>query len=256
MPASARHPYLDHPGGTLAFAHRGGALEFPENTMEAFQGAVDLGYRYIETDVHATQDGALMAFHDDKLDRVTDQIGPLNALTLDEVQQARIGGTHPIPRLEELLTSFPDVRINIDPKADTSVEPLMKVLTAYNAFDRVCIGSFSGKRLQHMRDTFGDKLCTSMGPFDVTRLRFGSWGVPTGGHSALCAQVPIYQAGLKIVDKRFCDHAHAKGLQVHVWTIDDEAEMEYLIRAGVDGIMTDRPALLKKVLQAHNLWAA
>lgn len=254
MPASNTHPYLDWPGGIIAFAHRGGAVDFPENTMEAFQGAVDLGYRYIETDVHATKDGVLLAFHDDKLDRVTDRAGRINDLTYDEVRQARISGVHEIPLFEELLTSFPDIRINIDPKADPSVEPLMKALQVHNALDRVCVGSFSGKRLSYMRSELGQGLCTSMGPLDVGRLRFASWGLPTGSHAARCAQVPIYQAGIKIVDKRFCDHAHAKGLQVHVWTIDDETEMDYLIKAGVDGIMTDKPALLKQVLQRHEQW--
>ncbi|MGB0921954.1 MAG: glycerophosphodiester phosphodiesterase [Alphaproteobacteria bacterium] len=255
MPASNVHPFLDCPGGLLAFAHRGGAHDFPENTMEAFEGAVNLGYRYIETDVHATSDGVLLAFHDDKLDRVTDKQGPIHQLTYDEVKQAKINGTHEIPRFEELLLAFSQIRINIDPKADTAVEPLVASLAAHDAFDRVCIGSFSDARLRHFRETFGTRICTSMGPLETARLRFGSWGLPTGQHLARCAQVPIKQSGIKIVDKRFCDHAHRKGLQAHVWTIDDPQTMEHLIRTGVDGIMTDSPGLLKTVLQAHNLWA-
>lgn len=254
MPSSNIHPFLDFPGGLIAFAHRGGALEFPENTMEAFQGAVNLGYRYIETDVHATADGVLLAFHDDRLDRVTDQKGLISALPYAEVKKAKIGGTHPIPRMDELFSSFPNIRINIDPKAFSAVHPLIQSIIKNDAYDRVCIGSFVDKRLSHFREIFGPRICTSMGPIGVTRLRFGSWGVPMPKYQERCAQVPIHQSGIKIIDKRFCNHAHKKGLQVHAWTIDEEAEMEYLIRSGVDGIMTDRPALLKKVLQEHKLW--
>ena len=116
---------LDQPGSVIAMAHRGGALhpEIPgvENTRHAFAHAVALGYRYLETDVHATSDGVLLAFHDKALDRVTDTRGVLSRLTSDEVKVARIAGEHPVPTMAELLEEFPDCRFNIDVKSPSAV---------------------------------------------------------------------------------------------------------------------------------------
>jgi glycerophosphoryl diester phosphodiesterase len=254
---SSRWPFLDHPG-PIPFAHQGGASDFPENTMRAFQHAVDLGYRYIETDVHATIDGVLVAFHDDTLDRVTDRRGVIGELPWAEVRQARVGdGDDRIPRLEDLLGTWPDVRVNIDPKHDASVTPLVEVLTRTAAFDRVCVGAFSDRRLARFRRLTGDRVCTSMGPGDVARLRAASYGVPVGRFAAACAcaQVPTLAARRPLVDRRFVDAAHHRGLQVHVWTIDEAGEMERLLDLGVDGIMTDSPAVLKAVLERRQAWA-
>lgn len=254
MSRPAPHPFLDH-SGLLAFAHRGGALEFPENTLSAFEGAVALGFRYLETDVHATEDGVLLAFHDDILDRVTDRTGNIAAMPFTAVQKARINGCEPIPLMADLLDAFPDTRFNIDPKADTSVEPLISLLKEKGALDRVCVGSFSEKRLNALRAEFGDRICTSMAGVQTARLKFKSWGVPSWGFSARCAQVPEKAGRLTLVDRAFCDTAHAVDMQVHVWTIDEEEQMERLIDAGVDGLMTDRPSVLKAVLERRGLWS-
>lgn len=163
MTRPAKYAYLDHPG-LLAFAHRGGALEAPENTMKAFEYAVELGYRYLETDAYATQDGVLISFHDDKLDRVSDSKGAIEALTWGEVRKARIGGGEPVPLMEELFERFPDVRINIDPKHDAAVAPLIALIKRMGAEGRVCIGSFSGKRIKQVQDAFDGRVCTSLGP--------------------------------------------------------------------------------------------
>lgn len=254
----ARFPYLEH-DGILAFAHRGGAGRWPENTMPAFQGAVDLGYRYIETDVHATRDGVLLAFHDDQLDRVTDHVGVIADMDFVDVARARVSGLEPIPRLEELLLAWPDMRINIDPKRDNAVQPLIRILKDCGAIDRVCITSFSGARLVAVRDALGPTLCTGTGPLATTRLRFGSWSKPLGfllgGFVAGCAQIPVTQYGIRLADERFASFAHKNGLHVHVWTIDDPVEMNRLIDLGVDGLMTDQPAILKQVLLDRGLWA-
>jgi glycerophosphoryl diester phosphodiesterase len=251
---AARFAFLDHPG-VLAFAHRGGALEAPENTMTGFQYAVDLGYRYVETDVHATRDGALIAFHDDKLDRVTNAKGRISDLDYAQVSKARIGGEHPIPLLADLLSAWPDLRINIDPKADSSVEPLIRVLKDIKAQDRVCVGAFSDARIARVRDAFDGKICTSMGPRTVLRFRAASYGLPAGGFVEGALQVPVRVYGMKLVDRRFVRAANARGLQVHCWTIDDAVDMEWLIAMGVHGIMTDRPRLLRDVLKNRGLWA-
>ena len=253
----AKFPYLEH-DGLLAFAHRGGAGAWPENTMPAFQGAVDLGYRYIETDVHATRDGVLLAFHDDQLDRVTDMQGVIAEMDYAQVRKARIAGTEPIPLMAELLSTWPDIRINIDPKRDNAAEPLIKLLRNAGAVERVCVNSFSDRRTAGIRKALGPKLCTGMGPLSTGRLRFSSWMGPAGfllgGFAEGCAQIPVEQYGIRLVDRALIDKAHELGLQVHVWTIDEEAEMRRLIDLGVDGIMTDDPALLRTVLTEKGLW--
>ncbi len=248
-----RWPYLDHPG-PLAFAHRGGASDAPENTMPAFARAVELGYRYIETDVHVTADGVLLAFHDSVLDRVTDRAGTVTDLPWSEVRQARVDGTEPIPLLEDLLGTWPDLRVNIDPKHDGAVEALATAIERTGAIDRVCVGSFSDRRLKRLRRRLGERLCSSAGPMGTARARIGSLGVPVGTITVPCLQVPVRQGPLTVVDQRLVRFAHRRGLQVHVWTIDEAAEMDRLLDLGVDGIMTDRPAVLREVLERRGAW--
>jgi glycerophosphoryl diester phosphodiesterase len=254
MPRRPPFPFLDWPG-PIAFAHRGGASEAPENTMPAFEHAVGLGYRYLETDVHVTADGELLAFHDDRLDRVTDRTGVIAELPWSQVQEARVDGREPIPRFEDLLMAWPDVRVNVDPKHDAAVEPLAEVLRRTGAVERVCVGAFSDRRLARLGELVGPGLCTSMGPRQVARLVAASQGLPGGrGLTAPCAQVPTRQGRLPLVTERLLRTAHRLGVQVHVWTIDDRAEMERLLDLGVDGIMTDRPQVLKDVLVARGQW--
>lgn len=250
MAQPAKFAFLEHPG-VLAFAHRGGALEAPENTMKAFEYAVGLGYRYLETDAYATRDGVLISFHDDKLDRVTDAKGKIEALSWGELKGARIGGAEPIPLLEDLFARWPDVRINIDPKHDAAVVPLIALIKRLQVQDRVCIGSFSDKRIRQVVDAFDGRVCTSFGPQGILRLKTG-W--PGRAVAQGCAQVPVKANNLTIVTRRFVEAAERLGLQVHVWTIDDEAEMKRLLDLGVHGLMTDRPAVLKRVLMERGVW--
>jgi glycerophosphoryl diester phosphodiesterase len=248
---TAPWPFLDHPG-PIAFAHRGGAGEVPENTMAAFEHAVGLGYRYLETDVHVTADGVLVAFHDNALDRVTDRRGRIAALPWSEVSQARVDG-HAIPLLEDVLGTWPEARVNIDPKHDASVGPLVDVLERTQAHERVCVAAFSDRRLARVRRLTGNRVCTGTGPVEIARLRTARFGVPPGRLAAACAQVPV-RWHVQVLDRRFIDAAHRLGLPVHVWTIDDPVEMERLLDLGVDGIMTARPAVLKEVLQRRGQW--
>lgn len=255
MTRPARYAFLEH-DGLLAFAHRGGAVDYPENTLAAFQAAVDLGYQYLETDAYATRDGVLLSFHDDRLDRVTDREGAIEELDYASVKQARISGTEPIPLLEDLIAAFPDTRFNIDPKHDACVEPLIEAIKRTGALERVCVGSFSGKRVARVREALGPKLCTSLGPWETAKLRFSSWGLLRGRFEEFgCAQIPVKQGGVTLADSAFIRRAHKAGLQVHIWTIDEPDEMNRLIDLGVDGIMTDRPSILRSVLEARDLWA-
>jgi len=223
--------------------------------MAAYEAAVRMGYRYVETDVHRTADGVLVAFHDDVLDRVTDRSGRIADLSWSAVAEARLAGGESVPRFEELIGAWPELRVNVDPKADDAVDPLADALERAGAVGRVCVGSFSGVRLRRLRRRLGPGLCTSLGPLGTARLRAASLGVPSGRLPAACAQVPVRTSRVTLVDRRFVEAAHRRDLQVHVWTVDDRGEMERLVDLGVDGLMTDRPALLKEVLEVRGLWA-
>ncbi len=244
--------FLDHPL-PLGFAHRGGAEEFPENSLAAFRAAVDLGFRYLETDVHLTADGVVIAFHDEELDRVTDGSGVIADLRWDEIRHARIGGTEPIPTMADLLTAFPDVRFNIDAKSDTVVDALIALIDDHGAADRVCIGAFDDGRLARIRTSLPG-VCTAIGPNGIARLKAGSIGIPVGSLAGDCAQVPTRHGRWLVVSRRFVRAAHRRGLQVHVWTIDDADEMHRLLDLGVDGVMTDRPTILREVYRSRGLW--
>lgn len=249
-----RFPFLDHPG-PIPFAHRGGASEAPENTLPAFQRAVDLGYRYLETDVHATADGVLVAFHDDRLDRVTDGTGRIADLPWSEVREARVDGREPIPLLEDVLGAWPDVRLNIDPKADDAVGPLVEVLRRTGAVDRVCVGAFSDARIDRVRDAFDGAICTGMGPDQVIDLLSVMEGAERSFRSQCVQIMAVDDNGRRFCTEALVDTAHAQGLVVHAWTVDDPDLMHELLDIGVDGIMTDRPAELRRVLESRGAWA-
>jgi glycerophosphoryl diester phosphodiesterase len=250
---AAEFRFLDHPG-PLAFAHRGGAGLRPENTWASFSHAVSLGYRYLETDARLTRDGVVLAFHDATLDRVTDRSGAIAQLRWADVRRARIAGEHEPVRLDELLDAYPDVRLNIDAKEDAVVDPLARVLERMDAVERVCIASFSDSRVARLRSALGPRLCVSAGPRGVARLRLAATGAPVRAPRVGCVQVPVRVRGLRLVERRFVDAAHRAGIAVHVWTVDDPAEMARLLDLGVDGIMTDRPDLLREVLVARHQW--
>ena len=251
----ARHPYLEH-SGPIAFAHRGGTSSAPENSLRAFADAVALGFQYLETDVHATADGILVAFHDNDLERTCGEKREIATSTWDELRSARINGTDPIPLLDDLLDEFPSARFNIDCKADTALDPLIQKLRERNCLERVCIGSFSDKRLERVREAFGSSVCTSMGPKDIAKLvARSSSRIPLPMTSpALLAQVPVSQGPIPITTKTFVKTAHHLGLEVHVWTIDDPVEISRLLDIGVDGIMSDDTRALRDVFMARGLW--
>jgi len=250
---AADYAFLDWPG-PIPFAHRGGASEVPENTLPAFEHAVGLGYRYIETDVHVTADGVLLAFHDDVLDRVTDRTGVIGELPWSEVRQARVDGVEPIPLLEDLLGTWPALRVNIDPKHDEAVDPLVEVLRRTAAVDRVCVGAFSDERLARVRTALPG-ICTSLGPVGSLQLGLAASGAQeVDDLEAPCAQLPPTYGDTPVVTAELVAEAHRRGMQVHVWTIDDRDEMVQLLDLGVDGLMTDRPALLKDVLVERKQW--
>jgi len=244
--------YLDRPR-PLAFAHRGGAAHFPENSYRAFEHAVSLGYSYLETDVHATEDGVLVAFHDRTLDRVTDRTGEIARLPYREVSAALIAGTDPVPLMEDLLGAWPQARFNIDVKAAPGVRPLVDVLKRTAAWDRVCITSFSAQRLGSVRRALPRPVCMAATPVGVAALRLGAPRPALAARlsrlSVRCAQIPV-----SLATPLFLRRARAAGLQVHVWTVNDRVVMADLLDLGVDGIITDETVALRELLIERGQW--
>jgi glycerophosphoryl diester phosphodiesterase len=261
-PSGPQQPpgYLDSPR-PLAFAHRGGAyhpeIEGLENTMAAFAHAVALGFSYLETDVHVTSDGVLLAFHDTVLDRVTDRTGSIAGSTYAEAQSALIGGREPVPTLAELFDAFPDARFNIDLKSEGAVEALAAFIDEREAWDRVLVGSFSGRRMNAFRRRTKGRVATSAYPLEVVAFVLSPSGriarlLTRGRPRAL--QIPHRRGRLVVASRGLVRRAHAAGVQVHVWTIDEPIEMNTLLDRGVDGIMTDRTDILRDVLRARGQW--
>lgn len=259
------YPYLDEvqrsPGGVLAFAHRGGAfhpeIEGLENTLAAFHLAARLGYHYMETDVHVTLDGVLLAFHDSVLDRVTDRTGAIEDLTLEEVDRALVGGREQVPTLARLFDTFPEARFNIDLKSERAAAALARFVEERGAWDRMLVGSFSRRRINEFRRLTGGRVPTSADRFEIIAFRF----LPSGRLADLLTrgrvaalQIPHRHRGWLIATPGLVRRAHAARKHVHVWTIDDAAEMRELLDLGVDGLMTDRTDVLKTVLLERGQW--
>ncbi|WP_160669237.1 glycerophosphodiester phosphodiesterase [Pseudarthrobacter sp. ATCC 49987] len=245
-------------------AHRGFSRDGLENSMAAFRAAVELGFQHLETDVHTTADGVLLLFHDETLDRVTDGRGRISELPAETVAQARIGGAEPIPLFEELATAFPDVRLNLDVKDWNSVDALAAAIERFGLHDRVLIASFSDRRRRAVLKQLSRPAASSagmvsnalyilLGPvLPVPLLRLTAGRALRGVHAL---QVPVSYGAVTVVTPGFVRRAHRDGLQVHVWTVNDPAEMHRLLDLGVDGIVTDRADLLKEVLQERGGWS-
>jgi glycerophosphoryl diester phosphodiesterase len=205
--------------------------------------------------VRATSDGVAVTFHDDTLDRVGDRTGCIGELSYAELCHVRVGD-EPIPRLEDVLGTWPEVRVEIDAKHDAAVPGLLSALDRTRAHDRVCAGSFSHRRVKRIRRESGDRVCTWMGSSAIARLRLASLGLPVPGVTAGCTQVPVRYGPVRLVDRRFIETAHRRGVAVHVLTVNDRAEMEHFLDAGVDGLLSDTPSLLKEVFVARGLWVS
>jgi glycerophosphoryl diester phosphodiesterase len=246
-------PYFDSPR-PLAFAHRGGAAHNPENSLRAFDGAARLGYTHLETDARSTADGALVAFHDATLDRATDMAGEVSKLTYKQLSAARIGGTEQIPLIEDVLGSFPGLRFNIDLKDAGTIEPLLAALRRTGAWDRVCIASFSGKRLLEAQRRLDRPVCLALPPSAIVALRY--LGLPGKTLAASLARLGVQAAQVPqcIATRTFIRRAHELGLQVHVWTLNTRAEIERALDLGADGVMTDETTLLRDILAERGQW--
>ncbi|MGH9068735.1 MAG: glycerophosphodiester phosphodiesterase [Acidimicrobiales bacterium] len=279
MPARATdNPWLDR--RVLAYAHRGGAREGPSSTLAAMGAALAAGATALELDVHATADGHLVCCHDPTVDRTTNGTGAIAELTLAEVkaldnawwfvagEEVATGRPHEdyihrgrgpadpayaVPTLHEVLTSFPGVLLNLDIKRTApDVVPyeaaLAGVLAEHGRTDDVMVASFSDAATAAFQALAPD-IATSAGALAVAewfRAVLAGSAPPPLPHQAL--QLPVELQGMTLVDQTTVAAAHRAGLAVHVWTIDDPAEMQRLVALGVDGIMSDRPSVLAGVL--------
>jgi glycerophosphoryl diester phosphodiesterase len=260
-----RHPYLDGPY-PRAYAHRGwhvDELAGCENTMAAFRRAVDEGFAYLELDARASADGVVVIHHDATLDRTTDGRGLIGTLPAAAIAEVRVRGREPIPRLDDVLTALPDTRVTIELKSDAAVLPVLEVLARTGSWHRVCLGGFRERWLARARAAEGSRLMTSMGQASAIGLRGRAWldALPAPLHllpgppvSGRLAQLPHRLGALTVVDDGLLRTAHAAGCEVHVWTVDDPDEMDELLDMGVDGLLSDRPDVLRDVLRKRDRW--
>lgn len=245
--------FLDHTP-PLAIAHRGGALEAEENTLAAFAHARDLGYGHVELDVHASRDGEVIVHHDPTFERMTGERRAVAELDWSQISRLRTRGGEGIPRLDSVLEAFPDLCLTVEMKSDAVAEPLAAVIRRAGALGRVCVAAFRATRTRRVRRLLGDDLVWSPAYAGVIALALRGWGVPVPIGGFRLVQVPPTWRGLPVVTPRFVRAAHRAGIRVQVWTVNDEAGMERLLDMGVDGIMTDRPSLLKEVLVRRGAW--
>jgi glycerophosphoryl diester phosphodiesterase len=238
----------------IAWAHRGGAL-LPanvgiENTLRAFHNAVDLGYSHLETDVHASRDGVLYAFHDADLLRLTGRAAHIKELSSAELDELRVGGREPLPRISELIEEFPGCTFSIDVKADDAVDLVIEEFRRLGIGDRLVIGSFEHRRIVRLRAGL-PAVTSALSRREVAWLLAGRQVPPN-----TVAAVPVSSHGVPVVTKRFMARAKRRGIPVYAWTVDDADEMARLLDLGVDGIMADQIDDLRDLLVARGEWPA
>lgn len=251
----------------LAISHRGGAGLWPENTMEAFSRSVEMGYRWIETDLHLTADGVVVCHHDPTLERTTNGRGEVARLDWSHLRELDAGYNHlpgqgfpfrgrgvRIPTLEEVARSFPDLHMVLELKADHTEAPLLGLIRRMGMADRVIVASFSDSRLARVRELSEDRIATSTGEEEVERLVKAAWLGRRATSDRVALQIPPWSGLVPLVTRRTVRAYHRMGLQVHVWTVDRPSRMERLLDRGVDGIMTDRPDLLREVFRKRGIW--
>ncbi|MEO6699952.1 MAG: glycerophosphodiester phosphodiesterase family protein [Jatrophihabitantaceae bacterium] len=253
-------------GLPLGYAHRGFSApdtDSAENTMAAFDAAVQLGFRYLETDARASADGVAVAFHDLVLDRLTNHTGPVAARDWAQLSQARIYGRHPIATLADVLGGFGEVHVNIDVKADAAIGPTLDAIRRTRSWHRVRLAAFSHRRLLTLRRAAGPSVATALSPPEVAVLAARAGRLPALRRLAAAgklpaagaaAQVPVRIGAVPVITPRFVELAQAAGIAVHAWTINRPAEMVRLLDLGVDAIITDRADLLREVLRERGQW--
>lgn len=247
----AHTPFIDT---FQPIAHRGGALEAQENSLQAFHHAASLGYRYMETDMQVSADGEIYLFHDDRLERVSNGKGVFSDFKASEIDRLRLHNDEPIPRLADALAELPDAIFNIDIKRANGTKPLADFLSTHPQAERVIAASFHKDRLALLKQLAQKPVQVTAVQSDVIKLKFMGWGLPLSRPNVIAAQVPLSHYGLPIITPSFVRICKKLDIKLHVWTIDDADVMRQLIDKGVDGIMTDRPSLLRAVAIEKGCW--
>lgn len=245
-------------GSPIILAHRGGSLEYPENSRTAFEAMRDKGFRYVETDAQATSDGVAVIFHDPHLERTSDGFGAISEQTWEQIRDVRTDDGSRIMRVDEALHDFPEMIFNIDVKAEGALEPVLAAIERTGAHERVCLASFNSARLKRARQAM-PSVATSIGNAEAARLflhaqlprpvrsLFPAFGAKYGG-SVQAAQLPLTFKGIFVITPKLIKAAHESGLAVHAWTVNDVETASRLIDWGIDGIVTDRPNFMRQEL--------
>jgi glycerophosphoryl diester phosphodiesterase len=253
-------PYLasENP---IRFAHRGSRILWPENTAEAFQGAADLGYLYIETDVRITRDGVVVVFHDETLERTTNGAGPVDRWSLRDLK--RLDGAwwfdyrndYPLRRtgvqirsLDEVFEMWPNTHFNIDLKGPRMEWAVADVIKRHRRENSTLIGSFFDHRIAKFRRITRGAIAVSAGPSAAAGMWAASRVGGTLRRPVAAYQLPFNYKALPL-DRKYIDAIHRSGAQVHAWTVNDAADMHRMLDLGVDGIVSDRPDVLNEVLR-------
>lgn len=250
----SRWPYLDSTG-PIAFAHRGAHLDVAENTWMAFEAAATLGYRYIETDVRGTADGHVIICHDARAHRLAGLSGRVSALSLSDLRSAPAvkDGIAEVPLLADVLAGFGEQRFNIDVKDRAAAALVPDIIRRAGCYDRVCIASFSWRRVRRVRAVLADRVCTSAAVAEFLRF-LARPGAFSGVPQPAVLQLPLSWHGRPVVTEKLIAAAHAAGLPVHVWTLNDLPSIRAALDLGADGVMTDQPLLLREELTRRGLW--
>lgn len=254
MTSSTRpHPYL-RSGRADVLAHRGASHACPPgNTWAAFARAIEVGVDHIETDVQATRDGRVVVFHDERLDELTTGSGRIGDHSWSELESLRyVADGDPtddgLVLLDDLLSTHPETYFNIDIKTDETVEPAIRILRSHSVHDRVCIAAFGWRRLRRLRRELGPHWCSAYSRMEIVAARTAAWlrlPVPRFGD---VVQAPREQKSATVIDRRFVDACHRRGIHVHVWTVNERDEVRRLRDLGVDALITDRPDAVLDVL--------
>jgi len=267
-PAATRPVFQQNNSRPLVIAHRGGAGIYPENTLYAFEHARDLGVDVIELDVRSTSDGTMIVLHDADVQRTTDRAGRVVEMTLGELKKLDAGYrfspdgglTFPfrasgivVPTLREVFAALPKMKFNIEPKQQTPslVKPLCEMIREFKMADKTVVGSFNQAIIDDFRAECKD-VATSASPSEVSKfLAFYKTGLSESYNPLMQAlQIPEYLGSVQMVTKQFVKAAKERNLQVHVWTVNETADMQRLLENGVDGIMTDYPDRLLKITRS------
>jgi glycerophosphoryl diester phosphodiesterase len=263
QPVVAHQFFNGDGGGVLVMAHRGGRALWPENTLYAFEHSLALGVDVLELDVHSTKDGTIVVMHDKTVDRTTDGTGEIQTYTLEGIQSLDAGYNWSddddvsfpyrglgivVPTLEEVFKANSEgVRMNIEIKQSepSIVVPVCELIRDYGMTDRVLIASFNSDTIKAFR-TSCPEVATTAGEGEVKLLYGLSIPFLAGFYqpAAEAVQVPEYWGDIHVLTSRLVSAAHNRGMDVHVWTVNEADDMQRMLDLGVDGIITDHPDML------------